>query len=385
MYFRLDHKQIPRAINANVFSSPRPRRKCCGAVDYASHSDKLGKGSGCQSLLACIKFQISDSASNGSAQLTKTHASSTVHDSIEIIRRPSWRRAEPRWQRGDLAATTTDVALKLINGGWRVAPLRHSSRTNNDRPYMSTLPGMSAEDPRCVPEEDEPEVEIPKAQTRVEPDAPLQTNNAAIKHTKYKEHECQPQSRLDLYHDGLSPAQLLVGVDGDPVTVDADAPLAVPLRVAEEVIQRPPPAVPGPAGFGIAVVDLAVLPGGVGPAPEQVWRREGLRLVVLRQTMVEGRSGSVRGRGGWVVGRGGGGGGGGVGGGGGGGEGMAVGERDVISAEVGVGVVLLEVVPVEFDGPDGGGAGERHGWVAASRTQEVEGGFGSAATTTIIQ
>ncbi|RRT37310.1 hypothetical protein B296_00049420, partial [Ensete ventricosum] len=111
-------------------------------VDYASHSEKLGKGSGCQSL-ACIKFQ--NYVDNGSAQLTKTHASSIVHDSIEIIRRPSWRRAEPRWQRGDLAATTTNVALRLINGGWRVAPLRHFGRTNNDRPYMSTLPGMFAE------------------------------------------------------------------------------------------------------------------------------------------------------------------------------------------------------------------------------------------------
>lgn len=190
------------------------------------------------------------------------------------------------------------------------------------------------------------------------------------------------RSRLDLYQDGLSPAQLLVGIDGNPVTVDADAPLAVPLRVAEEVIQRPPPAVPATAGFGITVVDLAVIPGGIGPAPEQVWRREGLRLVVLRQTMVEGRSGSVRGRGGCLLWRRGGGGGDGVAGGGRGGEGIAVGERDVISAEVGVGVVLLEVVLVEVDGPAGGG---RHGWVAASRTQEVEGGFGSVATATIKQ
>ncbi|RWW57554.1 hypothetical protein BHE74_00035644, partial [Ensete ventricosum] len=57
----------------------------------------------------------------------------------------SWRKVEPRWQSDDLAATATEAALRLINEGWRATLLRHSSRTDNDRLYVSTLPSMSTE------------------------------------------------------------------------------------------------------------------------------------------------------------------------------------------------------------------------------------------------
>ncbi|RRT63522.1 hypothetical protein B296_00042658 [Ensete ventricosum] len=55
------------------------------------------------------------------------------------------RKAKLRWESDDLAATAAEAALRLINRGWRTAPLCHFGRTDNDRPDVSTLPGMSAE------------------------------------------------------------------------------------------------------------------------------------------------------------------------------------------------------------------------------------------------